>query len=939
MVYENNTYISPEGRDITNKIFDNLFNHDSSSMRADTVPEIVDHFRGSGGERLHQTTQLIKNFIQAMEHLPFIQSYNSGIHICPHCKRRDYIWLWEYVDFGIRNENEDWTSSVNLVHRTYDLGAGLSDTGYRFICRVRCNDATTCNDCHISVTGHFSSCKSGHCGSSDVATVGCGRESYTTHIINEVQMSEWINVDRFESNTQKYVGSVEYGGQMLQNRNVRPFMYRVMNPGPAREGMVITTPKQAFQYIPHLEIGYESYDGQQRRPYGYECPNSDCDFERYAPLHNEQYKVPLNKPGDYNEKMMTVSSSKTTSSGPAPTANQDGEEAQGGLVDNMGVCPNPECHGIKLVPRESIKEVLPSICFDKGKPFGYMTFARSHGYSSGPKSGMTTVEQDEGARLITAYCNKQINRWRNAKPFSYPFSPLIRAFTRTSMEICKRCFPKKDHGVMVQYFWNPVDGMTLECQHCGGWKPEERERDPEWRLNPPMQLRILNSQPLTPLDITSGISVGNPYDNSGTVWGIRLECPQHSEYGVLQETLQFWSLCPLPTQPAGPPVPGMGIELCPNDVEAKISGEVRAKILEEEAKTIKIVDKGHHLPTKLVNLNGEAPDGTKMKEYWKNLQNQKEVPQKIMVGSQVQVIDPDSTKEFQTITTGDLLKYRPTDEITSLYGREWEAEVRTENIMIPPGNDSVYGVTTPGFSFVICEGRSREAYRSLTNKWIDASTECRSYHDRSNPNTPFKTPISYPRWTQTPESDIRPPLKGETEGRIISADGTYYWNHTNHFAQDQFIVNDYLSQFLGGSGGVPTLMTKYHRFELNCDPLLDVMAGTYIEVYECHTCEKMWEIGRDLQRDGEYEPGKASLTYYQTVRPFVDADGITLDKNVFPQECLEAVMEKEADNIANFGIEDEVMTSMGRGGSDPPDKVVTAKEMLERPKLRVDVDE
>jgi hypothetical protein len=936
MVYEHNTYISPEGRDITNKIFDNLFNHDASSMRVATVPEIVDHFRGSGGERLHQTTQLIKNFIQGYEHLPFIQSYNSGYHICPACFRRDYLWLWEYVDFGLRNENEDWTSSVNLVRRTYDLGAGLSDIGYRFICRVRCNDATTCNKCHMSVTGHFSSCRA--CSSNDVSKVGCGQESYTTHLVNEVQMSEWINVDRFNSNTQKYVTTTDWGGQMRQNQGVRPFMYRVMNPGPAPNGAIIATPEQAFQYIPHLEIGYESYDGEHRRPYGYKCPNSDCEFERYAPLHTEQYKVPDEQPGEYDQVSMKISGSKTTSSGPAPTVNQNGEEAQGGLVDNMGVCPNPDCLGIKLVPRDSIKDTLPSICFDGTKPLGYRTWASAKRYHAGSHSAITTRDVDDGLRFMSEYCNRQINRWRNSRPASYPFSPLIRAFTRTAMEICKRCFPVR--GVEGQYFWSPHEGMTMNCQYCGGWKPEDRERDPEWRLNPPMQLRILNSQPLEARDISSGISVGNPYDNSGTVWKIRLECPQNEQYGVLQETLQFWSLCPLPTQPAGPPIPGMGIQLCPNDVEAEISGEVRAKKLAEAGKDIEIVDEGHYLTTKLVNLKGKAPDGTKMEKYWKNLQDQMEVPKKIIVGSQVQVIDPDPSKKFQTITTGDLLKYRPTDEITSLYGREWEAEVRTENIMLPPDEDSLLGVTAPGFSFVVCEGRSREAFRNrLTNKWIDASPECRSYHDRSNPGTPFKTPITYPRWTQTPESDIRPPLKGETQGRIISADGTYYWNHTDHFAQDQLIVNDYLAQFLGGSGGIPTLMTKYHRFEESCDPLIDVMAGQYIQVYECHTCEKMWNIGRELQRDGEYAPGKASLTYYQTVRNYVGTDGITLDENVFPQECLEGVMEKEGDNIANFGVEDSVMTGMGRGGSQPPDKVVTAKEMLEQPKLRVDVDE
>ena len=38
-----------------------------------------------------------------------------------------------------------------------------------------------------------------------------------------------------------------------------------------------------------------------RRPYGYECPDPMCDFERYAPLHGEPYAIPDGSPSGYNE--------------------------------------------------------------------------------------------------------------------------------------------------------------------------------------------------------------------------------------------------------------------------------------------------------------------------------------------------------------------------------------------------------------------------------------------------------------------------------------------------------------------------------------------------------------------------------------------------------------------------------------------------------------
>ena len=51
------------------------------------------------------------------------------------------------------------------------------------------------------------------------------------------------------------------------------------------------------------------------------------------------------------------------------------------------------------------------------------------------------------------------------------------------------------------------------------------------------------------------------------------------------------------------------------------------------------------------------------------------------------------------------------------------------------------------------------------------------------------------------------------------------------------------------------------------------------------------------------------------------------------KNVLRSAEEQEEDNPANFGVEDDLMQGMGRGGGR------TAKEMLENPRLVVELDE
>jgi len=911
-------------------------------MKLDSAKENVEYFRGTGGERLHQTVSIMKNFIRGFRHKSYQTSLNSGILICPHCFRRDFMWLWEFVDFGLRNDNYEWTSSVEPDKNTWEVGYNRRTpkgrrSGWRFMSRVRCNKVTTCGDCKITTTGTFSTCRK--CGGSDVANVGCHNESYMVHVVEEVQSAGWLaNASTYTSHNiqnEKYVALLpKNSGGQATTRNVKSFMYRVRNPGPAPDGLVINTTELAFQYIPQLEVGYEDRLSGLRRPYGYKCP--ECEFIRYAPLHDEDYAFPATPPpaAIFSDSEMKSKGNTTISTGMRPSVNQNREEQQGGLVDNMGYCPNPDCDNIKLVPSISIKTKLPKSCFNpsNGKPW----HARA-GRSARGSETKWTKGGFEGAAMVQDYCNKQIQRATNATPAQFPFSPLHAAFSRSEKEVCITCL-NRGHTESYDYFWDTTTGTTLNCRGCGEWQPQYRRllRNDfgEYVFNDPQMMRIVSPQPLSQAaDFQKYQRIaGNNADESGSaIWGIRLDCPLNPDDAVLQSQAQLFSLMKIPNLPTTPPQVGMGITMCPNDVEGIAYGEWKKKEILKKTVSIEFKDE-EWLQSKIMNLDGVSADGTNMKDYFTTLQDEGEIPQYLSVGSTIQIVKPDRDAEFQTITSYDLLKYREGDAKTELYGRKWEVQVRTDNIVLPPGEDSMLGVTSPGYTFVVCEGRSRAAYMDkATKNWIDFSPQCASYHNRLAPEVPLDNIFYHARWSQTPDSDIRPPKPGEITGGILGPTGDYYWNSTNHFVQDQIKVDNYLAGFMGsGATGTPCLeKKKMHDFQTLDEPMFH--DDSMVLIFQCKTCKETWELGADLEAAGEYTAGAAVKKYYQN-KGWVDADGKTTNEKTFPQECMDAAVAKELDQISNWGVEDGTLQGLGRGGSR------SAKEMLDTPRLLVEED-
>ena len=99
----------------------------------------------------------------------------------------------------------------------------------------------------------------------------------------------------------------------------------------------------------------------------------------------------------------------------------------------------------------------------------------------------------------------------------------------------------------------------------------------------------------------------------------------------------------------------------------------------------------------------------------------------------------------------------------------------------------------------------------------------------------------------------------------------------------------------------------------------------------------MYDIGVKLQHDGVANPAAAAVLNYYRGKYMANEDGEVTNPDLFPQECLDAEMANFA-GITDFGVENELMMALGRGGSTKEDPK-TAKQMLESPKLVVNKEE
>ena len=174
MGYEDNAFNSSAGIELLKQNFRLVFapsNEDPTQIESKNLRVITKHFVDNTAQIINN----IKRFAKGYTPIAPADAFESGIYVCPHCLRRDWMWLWDFKDMGYWDGSPISTGNLNFKTTT-----GLRDfrrNTYPTIVQVNCNDVYYCSECSIT---HL---KKGSCRKCGVSTkkVGCGKDSYTVH--------------------------------------------------------------------------------------------------------------------------------------------------------------------------------------------------------------------------------------------------------------------------------------------------------------------------------------------------------------------------------------------------------------------------------------------------------------------------------------------------------------------------------------------------------------------------------------------------------------------------------------------------------------------------------------------------------------------------------------------------------------------------------------
>ena len=99
MVYEDNPFNSSKGKVLLKEIFNLMFigtEGQPSKIETKDKDRQVSHYRGN----IVNIVNKMRKFVKGYQQVTLAESNSSGIHVCPSCRRRDAIWMWETVDAG-----------------------------------------------------------------------------------------------------------------------------------------------------------------------------------------------------------------------------------------------------------------------------------------------------------------------------------------------------------------------------------------------------------------------------------------------------------------------------------------------------------------------------------------------------------------------------------------------------------------------------------------------------------------------------------------------------------------------------------------------------------------------------------------------------------------------------------------------------------------------
>ena len=782
--YEDYPFYSAKGQRIMLDIFNGLYKTDENDATQIFIADqkrMVEHFMKNKVGIVYN----IRKFLSSYTPISPDDSYESGIYICDPtmggCGRRDFIYNWEFVDFGIYGNMKTWRGNVDLMQNNVN-----GQRGYMVMTRARCNPYVICLDCGEQwATKSTGASVCIYCNSSNVKyNSGCGKEVYAKHMVKEATISNLQAESQSMIEDAKYVMVIQSKGKIAKMEGGKPFAFRLVYGGPAYDEQVNSF-EEACAYIPTLEIGYQL--GSFRRPYGFEC--DVCEHERFFPPPSTKEPFGQAMLEDYVDTSYSSNASMPQT---------------GGIYERIGKngtnkCTEDGCSGT----------YRPMMGWDVGKP---------------KVLGPTKEYKPE---YVAEMPLQQAIRGKNALPSRYPISAMRHAFTQDPKIICTAHVGGRYGLDSCPSLWSDsyfsrcmvcgashdwdyrgnqcggTDANNYNCSNTGSkWEvlPPGRKLDycPQCKENSdPANYKTFDGVGGKPFWFPRKKLVINPKNDNGHLtaaqitgrpirgkpcWSILLDSPGSEDYrfGLSLASIHTSAMVPTSLDQIRTEDPGGGSSLgitCEYDPIMMPNGTTQNK---------------SSTPT------NPPPQGCCSLPNGTNLMTTEEI-----------CISQKGTY------LGDGL------------------DCVTAKIQGATGTGPCAGVTWSGLTFMICEGRSQHAFKNTKNRWVDASVPCRSYRDPAAPATPLKSPITYARFMIGPNYDPRVQAGDMEHGR------RYEWCDPNtHVICDPFHTGSLSSVTTntGGEIGITTHdITQVGQFD-------DPDQGRVVLI-KCKTCGKIYKKG------------------------------------------------------------------------------------------------
>ena len=793
--YDDHPFYSDEGQSIMQKIFGGIYRIDENDATqiatgdGAEMKKMVNHYMSNKVGIVFN----IRKFLSSYTPVNPDNSYDSGIYICDPsqggCGRRDFIYNWEFVDFGVYGNMKTWKGNVEFVKNQMS-----GQSGFLVMTRARCNPFVVCLDCGEQwATKQSSASVCIYCSKNNVKMGGCGKEVYAKHFVKEASISnlQAENQDMIED--PKKVAVIQSKGKSTVINGGKPFAYRLVYDGPAYDKQ-INSFSDACLYFPSLEVGYEV--GKFKRPYGFECDT--CGHERFFPPPTRQRPFGRSMSSDDIDTNWTDNSNRPQT---------------GGIYLKIGKNGNgcTECSG----------NYLPMMGWVVGKP-----------KCLGP-----TNEYAADYLLNGNIFQQQIHRATNALPSKYPISAMRHGFTMDPKIICTA--HKGRRGLAdCPPLWS--QDYLSECLLCGNsrngnWAGNQcqgtlqnnyicRNTGDKYNIVPPG--RKLDECP----ECTTPIATN--YETFLGIGGRPFLFPRKKL--VISPKRDSGFLDPRAANPNGTPRDVTG-----TPIRGKPVWQIFLDSASGDDYRFGLELAGIHtssmIPTNLSQIRTESPGGgSGLGEVCKY------DPVMMPNGSTTSGGGIPTAPEKEGCCTlpngtGMMTTENVCIALNGIYAGD-DVTCAAAKLANPTGTGACAGVTFSGLTFMIAEGRAQHAYKDSRNRWVDDSVPCQSYRDPANPDTPLTAPITYARFMSGPNYDPRVIAGTMAQSR------KYEWCDSNtHLICDPFHTGSLANITTGAGGDIGIALHDITQVGSFDDP-----SQGRVVMIKCKTCEQIYKRGLAL---------------------------------------------------------------------------------------------